>query len=207
MAGILSPTIVTSSYRPLIEASIDRFFGDLKSSSSTSDSFQPMVPRMRSFFIKLMLQVVLGTEDCNSAEVERLASDIEIWSTGLLAPPLTFIPWSTARRAMRARKRIASMLLDWMINGPISTGAFVRERGVLYKLMLAKDENGEKLSDEEILDNVLTLLFAGSDTTASAAISLWKVLSEDPEGESLQRDLLNSSDEDLEQFVLNVLAK
>ena len=99
------------------------------------------------------------------------------------------------------------MLLDWMINGPSSTGAFVREGGVLYKLMLAKDENGEKLSDEEILDNVLTLLFAGSDTTASAAISLWKVLSEDPEGESLQRDLLNSSDEDLEQFVLNVLAK
>lgn len=207
MAGSLSPTIVSSSYRPLIEASIERFFVDLKNSSSISDAYQPMVPRMRSFFIQLMLQVVLGAEDSNRAEVEDLASDIEIWSRGLLAPPLTFIPWSTAGRAMRARKRIASTLRDWMMNGSSSSGTYVHEGGVLNKLMLAKDEDGVKLSEEEIIDNVLTLLFAGSDTTASAAISLWKVLSEDPHRESLQRELLDSSDDELEQFVLNVLAK
>jgi cytochrome P450 len=54
--------------------------------------------------------------------------------------------------------------------------------------MAARDDAGDALSQEDIEDNVLTILFAGSDTTASATISLWKVLSLNPKLKSALRN-------------------
>ena len=155
-----------------------------------------MVPRVRTFFMSIMLQVVLGTTDVSS----QLIQDIDVWSRGLLAPPLTFIPWSTAGRAIRARQRIVTQLEELMMkqeDDPITNN------GLLVKLQQARDpESGESLTREEILDNLFTLVFAGSDTTSSAAISVWIVLSQNPQ---LKEELKNANPEQLEVFVQSIL--
>lgn len=162
----LSPTSI-ASYQPTIDKAMDAFFDRL-----VVEKYQhpfEVVPELRSFFIDIALNVLLG----NTASIDDLSNDISIWSKGLLAAPLTFIPWSTAAKAMRARKRITTQLeplVDAERSNPSS--------GLLGNLCSATDEDGATLSSKDIIDNVLTLIFAGSDTTASAATSLWMVLSQ-----------------------------
>ena len=103
---------------------------------------------------------------------------------------MTFIPWSTASRALRARKRIANKLEKIVkLYRSSSSSSTVDSTTLLTRLTTSKDEtDGEYLSTDAIIDNVFTLIFAGSDTTASSMTSAIKTLSLNP---SLQQDLRN----------------
>jgi cytochrome P450 len=80
---------------------------------------------------------------------------------------------------------------------------FLASKGLLAKLMASRgDDRKERLNDDEIIDNVLTILFAGSDTTASVTMSVWKVLSENPH---LKSYLQTATDEQVERFVMLVM--
>jgi cytochrome P450 len=73
-----------SSYEPLIEESVASFL----ESVSEEEDYVAMVPKMRAFFMFIVSQAVLGTQNVS----EDLIGDTEIWARGLLAPPLTFLP-------------------------------------------------------------------------------------------------------------------
>ena len=182
----LTPNIV-SYCQPILETSISNFVAQVADESKVN-GYVTIVPKLRSFFISIMLQVVLGTTDVSP----KLAKDVEIWSRGLLAPPLTFIPWSTAGKAMRARRRVATQILSLMQ---------LPSSGLLKQLMDARDEDGKALSHDEIVDNIFTIIFAGSDTTASAVTSMWMTLALDPQ---LSQDLIYN-EEKQERFVTQVL--
>ncbi len=182
--GSMTPTMI-SSYEPLVEKSIQSFF-----QATTSNEYLEMVPKMKTLFLSILLQIVLGTSDVSSL----LRSDIEIWSRGLVAPPLTFLPWTLAGKAMRARRRIILQLNALMDNPTTKTG-------LLATLMQAGNADAS-LSREEILDNLFTLVFAGSDTTSSAAISIWMILSQRPK---LQQELKIATSNQLEAFVRSIL--
>jgi cytochrome P450 len=79
---------------------------------------------------------------------------------------------------MRARKRIA-VNFEAMIEAERPNPS---QDSLLGRLCTAQDEeDGTRLSTDAIIDNVLTLIFAGSDTTASAVTSLWITLSQRPD--------------------------
>jgi cytochrome P450 len=94
-----------------------------------------------------------------------------------------------------ARMRQARRRLDRVIFAEIarrrSTGA--RGEDILSLLLDAEDEDGSRLSDAHVRDEVMTLLFAGHDTTTSTVAFLFHELSRRPElaealeGESLER--------------------
>jgi cytochrome P450 len=234
LSGNLSPSVVESSYRPVVSRQVDRFFNRLQQEAASRQDYFAVVPRVRSFFVRLMLRIVLdapeqqrglaeegdggdGDGDGNGkdVDVDELASNIELWSRGLLAPPLTFLPWSTAARAMRARDRVATKLRSIMDDmekamakasststTATSAGGNSEGGGLLSKLLSAVDKTEGKLSKDEIIDNVLTLLFAGSDTTASATVSLWRVLSELDDGDPVREWLASeASDEQVDRFL------
>jgi cytochrome P450 len=52
---------------------------------------------------------------------------------------------------------------------------------LLSMLMLAEDENGEHMSDKQLRDEVMTLFFAGHETTANTLTWAWYLLSQHPE--------------------------
>ena len=61
---------------------------------------------------------------------------------------------------------------------------------ILSLLLMAKDEKGEGMSDEELHDELITLLFAGHETTASALSWLLYWIHYQPEvGSKLQQEL------------------
>ena len=65
------------------------------------------------------------------------------------------------------------------------------DRGdLLSMLLLTEDESGDKLSDKEVRDQVMTLMFAGHETTAHAMTWAWLALARHPQvTERLQADI------------------
>ena len=87
-------------------------------------------------------------------------------------------PGSPWRRMLRARAR-----LDRVIFEEIERRRSSGERGsdILSLLLDAEDEDGSRLSDRELRDQVMTLLFAGHDTTTSTVTFLFYELARKPE--------------------------
>jgi cytochrome P450 len=90
----------------------------------------------------------------------------------LRGPGSPFAQMQSARRA-----------LDEVIFGEIVGRRRSGERGedVLSLLLDAADEDGEQLSDQQIRDEVMTLLFAGHDTTTSTIGFMFYELSRHPD--------------------------
>src|SRR5436190_11810589 len=91
-----------------------------------------------------------------------------------------------------ARMQTAARKLDDLIYSEIaerrSTGR--RGRDILSLLLDAEDEEGNRLSDLQIRDEVMTLLFAGHDTTTSTVSFMFYELARQPQiAERLQAEL------------------
>ncbi len=86
-----------------------------------------------------------------------------------------FTPWARLQNA--ARK------LDELIYSEISRRRATGERGedILSLLLDAADEDGNTLSDLQIRDEVMTLMFAGHDTTTSTISFMFYELAHHPE--------------------------
>ncbi|MDQ6811995.1 MAG: cytochrome P450 [Actinomycetota bacterium] len=85
-----------------------------------------------------------------------------------------FSPWGRLQNA--ARK------LDSLIYSEISRRRSTGERGedILSLLLDAQDEDGTTLSDRQIRDEVMTLMFAGHDTTTSTVAFMFYELARHP---------------------------
>ncbi len=79
-------------------------------------------------------------------------------------------PWG---RYVRLRARIDALLFDEIarrrveLSAPLADGAPQRD-DVLSLLVSARDEHGQALSDRELRDQLVTMLLAGHETTASS---------------------------------------
>jgi cytochrome P450 len=80
------------------------------------------------------------------------------------------------------RLQDASRKLNRMLYGEISRRRAFGERGedVLSLMLDAQDEDGEGLTDEQIRDEMMTLLFAGHDTTTSTVAFMFYELARAP---------------------------
>jgi cytochrome P450 len=87
-------------------------------------------------------------------------------------------PGSPWRRMQQARRR-----LDQLIYEEIGSRRRTGERGtdILSLLLDATDEDGSTLSDRHVRDEVMTLLFAGHDTTTSTIAFMFYELSRRPD--------------------------
>jgi cytochrome P450 len=114
-------------------------------------------------------------------------------------------PWAQLQEASRK--------LDRMLYGEIVRRRATGERGedVLSLLLDAEDEGGERSSDGQIRDEMMTLLFAGHDTTTSTVAFMFYELSRHPHlAEALlaeQRELAPSGTPSAEQLMSGELAQ
>ena len=129
-----------------------------------------LLPSMRDITLEVILRTVFGAEgarlDALRILVQRFArvTSNVLW----LWPPLQvdlgpLSPWGRVRRI---RREFDAFLF----------AEFARRRAegvagrddILSLLLAARDEDGEPMSDEELRDQMMTLLFAGHDTTATS---------------------------------------
>ena len=109
--------------------------------------------------------------------------------------PFSVPPWVPTRRNRefhRALETIDSVVLDLIRARQAARDSGAQPRGDLLDMLLdAEDaETGERMADQEVLDEVKTVFAAGHETTANALTWTWHLLSEHPEaGTQLQAEL------------------
>ncbi len=110
-------------------------------------------------------------------------------AAGLFEQALSFYSSEYVLRVMRGRRspwgkmQSAARKLDTLIYSEISERRSSGARGsdILSLLLDASDEDGNRLSDLQIRDEVMTLLFAGHDTTTSTVSFMFYELARHPD--------------------------
>jgi cytochrome P450 len=97
----------------------------------------------------------------------------------------TFAPWLPTPKNLRFKKaarELRALVLD-IIAHRRDEG---RDYGDLLSMLLAvrDEETGEGMNDEQLRDEVLTLILAGHETTATSLSWIWYLLSQHPEVEA-----------------------
>ncbi|KAG2579329.1 abscisic acid 8'-hydroxylase 3-like [Panicum virgatum] len=92
--------------------------------------------------------------------------------------PIPVVPWTRYSQAIKARQRLGAIL------GGILSERRARDDDpgddLLGTLMRYRDGGGAALSDDQVADNVLGVLFAAQDTTASVLTWILKFLHDNP---------------------------
>ncbi|GLT41087.1 hypothetical protein SLA2020_151770 [Shorea laevis] len=129
---------------------------------------------------KAMCRMLISLE--RETELEMLEDDVAQVCEAMLAFPLR-LPWTRFHMGLQARKRIMRRLEK--IISERRSGLRANHEDFLQHLLAEHDNSGSdenrKLTDAEIQDNILTMIIAGQDTTASAMTWMVKYLGENEE--------------------------
>ena len=80
-------------------------------------------------------------------------------------------PWGRFLRLKQQIKRLISAEIGSRLAKMADMDSFHSNYpDILSLLLLAKDEDGQEMTDEELYDNLMSLLIAGHETTASALV-------------------------------------
>jgi cytochrome P450 len=135
----------------------------------------------RRLALRVAMRALFGFDPDRGGRDRSMAEDFEetlgYWGKDYVIQMLRG-PGSPWRAMNRSRAR-----LDGVIFEEIARRRASGERGVdiLSLLMDAEDEDGSRLSDQELRDQVMTLLFAGHDTATSTVTFLFYELARNPD--------------------------
>ena len=137
--------------------------------------------------MRLTLQIVVRALFNVESETQRISSAMNVMmgnATGarMLLPPIArFLPIPQMIRVRRAVRDLDEIVYSIIAQHRAAN----RDSGdLLSMLMQARDEDGSRMSDKQLRDEVLTFLLAGHETTALALTWTWHLLSRHPEIES-----------------------
>jgi cytochrome P450 len=160
VVGQLFSAAALRRYSPGIEALVNALAADLDAAKAPV----PLVERLRRFAFTVIAELVLGLE---GADRDALFADFEIWTRALFSIPLA-IPGSPFARALAARGRLLARLGQVLERGRDRAARGLPLAGGLDLLSGGLDEAGLPLTDDDLVEQLLLLLFAGYETTASS---------------------------------------
>jgi cytochrome P450 family 135 len=146
----------------------------------------PLQPRMQAITLEVILRAVFGVEDPARRERLRglLVGLLEVTSSpraqviGLLSRRFGRIgPYG---RLLRLMEDVDAALFEQIAERRGDPGAGDRD-DILSLLVEARFEDGEPMSDSEIRDQLMTLLLAGHETTATALAWAFDLLFRSPD--------------------------
>ena len=141
-------------------------------------------PSMQSITLDVIVRVVFGVD--GSARGDELRGRILTLTAIGRNPFLLFAtrdrrlgqhpPWA---RFIRARDALYAALTE-EIRQRRHAPDLEQRSDVLSQLLLARDDEGRAMTDDEVRDELVTLLFAGHETTATALAWAFDLLLHDP---------------------------
>jgi cytochrome P450 len=172
VVGQLFSAAALRRYSPGIVALVN----DLAAELAAAPRPLPLVDRQRRFAFTVIAEVVLGLE---GADRDALFADFEIWTQALFSIPLA-IPGSPFARALQARERLLARLGQVLERARRQAEQGLPLAGGLDLLTGGLDEAGLPLTDDDLVEQLLLLLFAGYETTASSLSCLMVALLQHP---------------------------
>jgi cytochrome P450 len=184
------------SYEPIVEEIVDREID----SWPLGEEFR-IHPRMQAITLDVILRVVFGVAEGPRLEkLRRLLTDV-LEET---ASPFTQLmalatrrftgrgPWARFEGALRA----VDELLYAEITERRAEQSFEERDDILSILMAARFEDGEGMADVDLRDQLLTLLLAGHETTATALAWAFDLLLRHPRPLQRLRDSIEAGEDE-----------
>lgn len=143
----------------------------------------PLLPRTQAITLEVILRTVIGVRDRDRLAALRVALPpmVEIGSPlELLPPPEWLRPYGIWRRREERRVRAHALLRD-EITRCRQDPDLAQRSDVLAMLVRAVDDSGRAMADDELIDQLITLLLAGHETTAAALAWTFERLIRHPE--------------------------
>jgi len=172
-------------------------------------------PRTQAITLQVIMRAVFGVTD--EERLAELGARLTTWmDTGsgrarwvaTLIPALQRSfgsersPWS---QFVSARDAVDELVYDEIARRREDAGLAERD-DILSLLLQARDEDGEPMSDSELRDELMTLLVAGHETTASALAWAFELLVRNPSAlERLERELAAGEDAYLDAVIRETL--
>ena len=145
-------------------------------------------PRMQSLTLEIILRAVFGLEPGARLDAlrERLAALLAFGDRpiSLIPPDPDGIAFKVLKRAgpfaafVRAQEEADEMVFALIDEGRRGEG---KGDAILAMLLAARHEDGSPMSDQEVRDELMTLLVAGHETTASTLAWAFAGISRHPE--------------------------
>ena len=130
----------------------------------------PVAPKMAEITLEVILRTVVGASDPQRLAALRKAMPAILglgpWATLAIAKPTLqrHLPWRYVRRRIeRADRLLYAEIADRRADPNLA-----ERTDVLAMLVRAADADGRHMTDRELRDQLMTLLAAGHDTTATS---------------------------------------
>ncbi|MCT4363282.1 MAG: cytochrome P450 [Synechococcaceae cyanobacterium MAG-AL1] len=173
VVGQLFAASALKRYSPAIVALVD----DLNNELLSEEAPLALVPKLRRFAFSVIASTVLGLDPVDR---DALFGDFETWCQGLFSLPFA-LPGSPYAKALQARQRLLRRLGAVLKKAQSAAAAGEPlAAGGLDLLAGGLDEAGLPLGDDDVAEQLLLLLFAGYETTASSLSCLLLSLLQHP---------------------------
>jgi cytochrome P450 len=157
-----------------------------------------MRDRMRALTFEVIVRAVFGVTERERIEQLRsaLVSVLDMQMAFVLPNALRrdlgrFSPWGQFQRRLRA----ADALIYAEIARRRSEADLEERTDVLSLLLRARDEDGEQMTDVELRDELMTMLLAGHETTATSLSFAFDLLPRNPRVLARLREELAAGDD------------
>jgi len=167
------------SYMPVMQELTRKHLEMWAAESSASGAFNPR-NAIKAYTFDVAERIILGTTMGNS---ESMLATFEAWGKGLEALIPWNLPFTAFRRSLQAR---ASLLSECeriierkraMLSGD---GSHQQQMRDMLGLVMSSGMRGEPMTQEELLDFCLVIMFAGHDTTTATMQTLLHFLHANP---------------------------
>jgi cytochrome P450 len=184
------------SYEPVVEEIVSA-----EVDSWPLDSEFPIHPRMQGVTLEAILRVVFGMAD--GPRLQRLRSMLDRVLTETSSPRSQLVGLALQRlsgRSPLARFEGQLRAIDELLYAEIAEHRakpdLAEREDILSMLMLARFEGGEAMTDTDLRDQLMTLLLAGHETTATALAWSFDLLLRHPEPLARLRESLAAGEDD-----------
>jgi cytochrome P450 len=167
-------------------------------------------PQMQAITLEIIIETVFGVHDGERMEPlrEALRDFLDLTTNPMLLAPVLLIGPDRVKSIPAFRRRVERV--DALIAGEIGERRSAEDLGerddVLSLMLQARHEDGSLMSDAEIRDELLTLLVAGHETTATALSWAMERLTRHPEKlERLRAEVLAGEDDYLTATIQETL--
>lgn len=146
------------------------------------------LPAMRHLALSRAADLLLALQDIEQVrQAERDFGELVEASTALVRLPCIGRRYA---RGLKARTRLVAQLMSLTRQRRAAPGP-----DLLSQLVLARDEEGHQLQDDEVVDHLVFLMMAAHDTTASALTSALALLALHPEWQDRLHAELHGEDQ------------